>query len=229
METEHGKSLGDLPAAQVYFNMKNKKDHGLCIICRKPTPFNLTTEKYERLHTGVCTETYRKQFVERMKKKYGKEHLLDDPAKQVEMLKSRKISGVYEWSRNPNIKIDYTGSYEKDFLEFLDLFMNWDDPNDICSPSPVIVDYKDENNESHFWIPDYYIKSLDLLIEIKGSTPQDSQYGSNNSNTHEYRQRELKKEVFKDQAAKHIPQKYIKIVDKDYSKFFAFLLKQKNG
>jgi hypothetical protein len=76
-----------------------------------------------------------------MVKTYGKEHLLNDPDKQIEMLKNRKISGVYEWSYG-NYKFNYTGSYELKFLQFLDLFMNWN-PLDIIAPAPMIFNYKD--------------------------------------------------------------------------------------
>jgi predicted nucleic acid-binding Zn ribbon protein len=78
METEHHAQLNNLPPAQVYFNIKNKKTHGTCIMCKKETKFNLNTEKYDRICSEKCKEAYSKMFKQRMLKTYGRTTLLND-------------------------------------------------------------------------------------------------------------------------------------------------------
>ena len=97
LEKEHHDRLGGLSPAHYYFNFRNKKTQGTCIICGKPTPFNEKTEKYDRLDSLKCREAYRQQFKDRMKKKYGKTTLLGDPKQQKKMLEARRISGTYTW------------------------------------------------------------------------------------------------------------------------------------
>ena len=54
---------------------------------------------------------------------------------------------------------------EKSFLQMLDVFLNFE-PNDVYSPSPNAYLYK-YNDEEHQYIPDMYIPSLNLEVEIK--------------------------------------------------------------
>lgn len=210
LEDKHEDQLNDLSPANFYFNFRNKKTHGTCIMCKEHTKFNETTEKYERLCSDKCKEDYRKMFRERMKKKYGREHLLNDPEIQKKMLANRKISGTYEWSDGSK-EFTYTGSYEKDFLEFLDLFMNLHS-SDVMCPAPQIIDYQYEG-KAHFYIPDIYIQSIDLLIEIKAS-----------DNRH-YRERDIEIEKIKDKRVKDLKINYFKVFDKKYDDFFNYLLK----
>jgi hypothetical protein len=97
----------------------------------------------------------------------------------------------------------------------LDVFLNMD-PADIMGPSPHTYTYKYEGKD-HFYIPDYYITSLNLEIEIK--EPKD------NPNNHPKIQAVDKvKEGLKDDVMKSIKEiNYIKIHGTDYSEFFAFL------
>jgi len=215
IEEEHSHLLGDMSPAQAYFNSKYNKNHGKCIVCRKPTDWNEDTEKYERLCSEKCKQEYREQFKKRMKKKYGKTHLLNDPEQQKKMLANRKISGEYKWSNGHKTK--YTGSYEREFLEFLDHFMNMRNPKDVMMPAPQVFDYK-YDRETKFYIPDVYIQSLNLIIEIKGSAKD---------NTHSWRKEELKKEKIKDRILKKSKFNYIKIVDKNYKVFLDYLTDSK--
>lgn len=220
IETEHDDSLiNSITPAQLYFNKKNRYPlnmaYGRSVIDRKPTKFNNTTERYERFSTDKEREEYRQTFLKRMRDKYGKEHLLNDPDQQKFMLASRGISGEYLWS-DKKTKISYTGSYEKDFIEFLDINLNWKNPGDIMSPAPMIFDYIDKEGKTRFYIPDFYITSLNLIIEIKAS-----------DNTH-YRERDLDDEKQKDEVLlKQKKYNYMKIFDKDYSDFLIYLNKIK--
>ena len=160
----HEKDLHGLSPANVLFNLRNKKSGSNCIICKKPVTFNEITGKYNRLcENPKCKEAYVKLFKERMKKVYGKEHLLNDAKQQEKMLAGRHISGKLKFADGK--EFIYTGSYEKDFLEFMQN-MEWKS-NDLIMPAPFEIAYKYEG-KNHFYIPDAYIPSLDLIIEIKG-------------------------------------------------------------
>jgi ABC-type transporter MlaC component len=62
----------------------------------KPTKFNTTTGRYERFADERAREAYREMFKKRMKQKYGKVHLLDEPDQQKKMLSNRSISSEYK-------------------------------------------------------------------------------------------------------------------------------------
>lgn len=199
LETAHGDQLDGLSPAHHYFNFRNKKTQGTCIICGKPTQFNEKTEKYDRIDSQKCKEVYRQQFKDRMNKKYGKPTLLGDPEHQKKMLEGRKISGSYTWS--DGAKLVYTGSYEKHALQFFDKVLKLRS-EDVLSPSPIIIDYHYQG-EQHFYIPDFYLVPYNLLVEVKGT------------NGH-YQKRDYAKETIKDEAARASSYNYIKVVDKKY-------------
>jgi hypothetical protein len=145
-----------------YFTLTGRTA-GKCIVCNGPTEWNEVSGKYDRYCKDPhCKERYREMFKGRMINRYGKVHLLDDADVQRKMLKNRKISGTYEFSDGG--KIDYVGSYEKDFLQMLNLLEF--KSTDIMGPSPHTYSYTYENKE-HFYIPDYYLPNFDLEIEIK--------------------------------------------------------------
>ena len=152
---------GKVTPAQFIFNTRNKKSGGKCTICGKPTEWCETVERYERFCCSQCKERYRNMFKERMMKKYGKVHLLNDMDQQKKMLDNRKISGTYTWT-DGRTKTTYTGSYEKDFLKFLDLFCNIS-PNDVFAPAPQVFEYDDEGTK-RFYIPDFYIATINTLV-----------------------------------------------------------------
>lgn len=207
----------DMSGWQYYYYMKTGKMHGSCVICKKDTTWNESTHKYNRFcNNPKCKEKYREEFKKRMIGKYGKVTLLDDPEQQKKMLANRSISGEYVWSTDPRYKIPYTGSYEEKFLEFLDKDLFFD-PQDIMAPSPHTYYYRYEG-KSHFYIPDFFIPSLSLEVEIKD--------GGNNPNTHHKIQEVDKvKERLKDTVMKSNKNtfNYIKIENMNHMKFL-FLL-----
>ena len=216
IEKEHSSMIPkDMCVQQYYYYMKTGKTHGNCVMCKKPTTWNMNTGKYNRFcGDPKCKDEYVKIMKGRMVAKYGKTHLLNDPNKQREMLANRSISGTYEWSDGKH-ESTYTGSYELDFLKTLDGFFNWD-PEDISMPSPHTYTYK-YNGEDRFYIPDVYIHSLELEIEIKDG-------GDNPNNHHKIQDVDKEKERLKDevmcsQKAVH----YIKITNKNYENLFRFL------
>lgn len=204
----------NMDVEQYYYYMKTGRVNGNCVMCKQPTSWNKNTKKYNRFcDNPKCKEKYAEEFRKRMIGKYGKVHLLNDPEKQREMLANRKISGRYEW--DDGTKTVYTGSYEHDFLKMMDGFFDWD-PADIMMPSPHNYVYK-YNGEDKYYIPDVFIPSLNLEIEIKD--------GGDNPNMH-YKIQDVDKvkeknkdEVMTSQKSFH----YIKLTNKNYTNFFNFL------
>ena len=220
LESEHGDAIPeDMCVEQFYYFLKTGKEHGKCVECGKPTLWNDKTKKYKRFcEDPECMEKYKETVRNRMIGKYGKVNLLNDPEQQRKMLMNRKISGLYDFN---GVKIPYVGSYELDFLKTIDLFLDWD-PNDIIMPSPHNYYYM-YNGEKKFYIPDVFIPSLGLEIEIKD--------GGNNPNMHhkiqdvDKEKERLKDEVMSTQKIHH----YIKITNKNYYNLFDFFDKMKEG
>ena len=222
IESKHADMIPqDMTVQQFYYYMKTGKRNGNCVMCKQPTSWNMNTNKYNRFCGNPrCKEEYVKIMKSRMIAKYGKAHLLNDPNKQREMLANRSISGTYEWSDGKHTTT-YTGSYELDFLKTLDNFFDWD-PTDISMPSPHTYTYEYEGQQK-FYIPDVFIHSLDLEIEIKDG-------GDNPNNHHKIQdvdkvKEKLKDDVLTSQRNFH----YVKITNKNYENFFEFLNEVKKG
>lgn len=215
LENKHKSQIPKgMTAAQFYFNLRNNKTGGKCIICGKPTKWNEGACRYDRICSERCQNEYRKLFLKRMKAA-GKENQMNDPEHQKKMLRNRKISGTYKWSDGSK-EFVYTGSYEKDFLEFMDIFMHWNS-SDIMMPAPQIFEYKygldeDGKDKIHFYIPDVFIPSINLILEIKAS-----------DNRH-YRARDIQIEQIKDKIVSKTKFRYFKIFDKKYDDFYKLLL-----
>lgn len=221
VEKEHKEELYNLPVQQVYFNWKNRysldKKFGKSVISGKPTPFNIVTNRYERFASDDEREQYRNLFKQRMEKIYGKDTLLNDPEQQKKMLANRHISGIYIWSDGKH-KTLYTGSYEHKFLEFLDITLDWKNPEDIMAPAPMIFPYIDpETKKVRFHIPDFYISSINTIINIKSS-----------ENMH-YRLRDIETEKAQDAAISKSNFNYIKIYDNEFTSFSSVIDKIRNS
>lgn len=220
IEDEHSEDIPkDFTPSQYLYYMKTGKTHGSCIICKRDTGWNPTTNKYNRFCTNKkCKDKYRETFKKRMIGKYGKVTLLNDPEQQRNMLAHRRISGEYKWT-DGTVKT-YTGTYELEFLKVLDLVMNFSS-DDVMTPSPHTYYYMYEG-EKKFYIPDVYIPSLNLEIEIK-------QGGSNPNLKPNMVKIDKAKEKLKDavmESQKDV--NYIKIVDKKYDNFIQYLFKEKD-
>ena len=209
MEADHADELRGLPVSQVYFNFRNKysltKENGKCVMTGKPTKFNTVTERYERFADESARKAYREYFRSNMMKRYGKDMLLDEPEQQKKMLASRSISGTYKWSNGHETK--YTGSLERSFLEYLDGMLSWENPEDVMAPAPMVFPYKDPEGKERVHIPDFYIQSMNLIVNIKSSENQ------------HYRLRDIELERAQDEAIKKSDFNYIKIYDNKFEKF----------
>ena len=219
IETQHSDQLPEgMSGGEFYYRLKYGRG-GRCVICHKETLWNYKTNKFKRFcENPECKKKYKALFRKRMIRKYGKVTLAKDPEQQRKMLANRKISGTYQWSDGSG-SLTYTGSYELDFLKYCDLVMDFD-CSDINSPSPHTYTYQYQNEE-HFYIPDFYIESLNLEVEIKAS-----------DNTHhkivavDHVKEKLKDDVMRSQKVFN----YIKIYDKNYTRFVQLVqeLKEKD-
>ena len=89
-------------------------------MCKAYTQWNEESGKYKRLcENASCKAELARRAKENMRKRYGKDHLLNDPEMQRKMLSGRSISGSYKF-RDGKTVIGYNSSYEQDFLEFID-------------------------------------------------------------------------------------------------------------
>lgn len=221
LEEEHSDSIPkDFTVAQYYYYKRTGKSQGKCIVCKGKTPWKEYAGKYQRLcGDPKCKEKYVATFRKNMLGKYGKVSLLNDAEHQKKMLANRSISGKYKWSDGK--EIGYTGSYELDFLRFLDEFMGFDS-DDIIAPSPHTYYYIYEGKK-HFYFPDFFIPSLNLEVEIKE--------GSKNPNRHHKIQAvdKVKEKLKDDVVSSQKVFSYIKIYDKQYESFFDLLMEMKSN
>lgn len=217
IERKHPEQIlpGMVPRQFVYY-LRTGKEKGSCVVCGADTTWNEATNKYNRLcGKQECKDALREKFKENMMGKYGKISLLDDPEQQKKMLAAR--SKVYQWSdRIKEHRFKYLSSYECEFLIFLDCIVCLP-PEDLMSPSPWVFYYMYEGKK-HFYIPDFYIPSLNLMIEIKD--------GGDNPNKHPKIQAiDKEKERLKDEVMKSsgVPFNYLKIPNKQHMLFFKYL------
>ena len=202
-----------------FYYLQTGKTAGRCVQCHRPTLWNEETGKYDRYCTDPrCKQAYVKVAKGRMVDKYGKEHMLDNPDWQRKMLKERSISDTYIF-KDGSGSVDYTGTYEKDFLMRMEVLGF--KATDIMGPSPhnYIYIYEDE---PHFYIPDFYIPNLNLEIEIKD--------GGNNPNNHPkiVAVDKVKEKLKDDLFTKNKKVNYFKVVNKEYNSFFNYVLDLKD-
>lgn len=198
----------DMTGYQWFYFLLTKKDHGSCVICHHETDFNEVSMKYSRFcNNPACKQKYKEERDRRMIQKYGKVHLLNDPEQQKRMQAGRRIAGIYNWSDNKT-KVPYLSSYELDFFRYLDITLRWPS-SDLIAPSPHTYEYEYQG-KTHFYMPDAFIPSLNLEVEIKDD-------GSAKNISQESRE----KDKIKDNLMKSCSNlfNYIKIINKNYTGF----------
>ena len=175
---------------RVAFDSVNKYPNGYngrCTECGGSTKWDENKGRYDRqCGRPECKASFIKRFESNMKAKFGYKRLVNDPNGLEKMLAGRKISGTYKFKNG--VEKTYTGSYEKNALEFLDKVMNIN-PDDILCPGPILK-YEYEG-KIHLYITDLYYQPYNLIIEVKdgGSNP-------NNRNMPEYRAKQIAKEEY---------------------------------
>lgn len=198
------------PLEFAYSLLVHKPTGRLCVICRKnKVNFNNETLKYDRLcDNPQCKDEYVKLMKSRMVKVHGQEHLLNDAEMQRKMIYNHHNAKDFIWDADHKFRI--IGTYEEDFLRKLKS-IGWS-PNDVIAPSPNNYWYKWKDGTTHLYIPDFYIPSLSLEVEIKES-----------DNKHPRMEHEREMEALKDKRLHDEEKKtnihYIKIVDKKYDEF----------
>lgn len=201
----------DCEALEWAYSLLVGKEIGrLCTQCKtRNVHFNQDTLKYERLcDNPACKEAYVKMMKSRMVNVYGKEHLLNEADMQRKMIYNHAQAKDYIWNDKYTFRI--IGGYEEDFLNHLKS-LDWS-PSDIIAPSPNNYWYKWKDGTQHLYIPDFFIPSLGLEIEIKES-----------DNTHPRMEHAREIEYLKDERMEYETRKtninYLKIVDKNYETF----------
>lgn len=200
----------DDPYEFAYSLFVNKPMGRLCLMCRKNNvDFNDDTLKYARLCSDPkCKDAYVKLMKSRMKKVYGSEHLLNNADQQRKMMLNHADAKDYIWDETHKFRV--IGTYEIDFLDHLKE-MDWS-PDDIIAPSPMDFHYKWGDGTIHLYIPDFYIPSLNLNVEIK-------QGNFNTSFMEHNRDIEARKDQMMRNECKRTGLHYIKILDKNYEEF----------
>ena len=198
------------PLEFAYSLLVHKPMGRVCVMCRQnKVAFNQQTLKYDRICSNPqCKEEYVKMMKARMVKVHGQEHLLNDADMQRKMLYNHPNARDFIWDDEHKFRI--IGTYEEDFLKKL-RSLGWS-PNDVIAPSPNNYWYTWKDGTLHLYIPDFYIPSLSLEVEIKES-----------DNHHPRMEHAREIERLKDQRLKAEEKKtnihYIKIVDKNYDEF----------
>ena len=203
------------PYHLVYDIVNGRKGHGICTVCGKDTPWNEDRQKYARLcGDPKCYEEVKKTYQKRMLKVYNKIYLTDDPKHQEKMLAGRRISNQYKWSDGKIFT--YTGSYEKQLLEFLDKVMNYKS-DEIITPGPVL-EYK-YKGQTHHWITDCIILPYNLIIEVKdgGDNP-------NNRFMPEYRAKQVAKEKMITNLGKY---HYLRLTNNNFGQLLSIIAELK--
>ncbi|MCM1439691.1 MAG: hypothetical protein NC131_10920 [Roseburia sp.] len=174
--------------------------------------------KYARFcDNPACKQKYKEQVDKRMISTYGKVTLLNDPEHQKKMQAGRRIAGIYNWSDNKT-KLPYLSSYERDFFRMLDIELKWPG-SDIIAPSPHTYSYE-YGGKTHFYMPDAFIPSMNLEVEIKSLERMRHQDPDSRA-----------KEEIKDQMMRSAGNlfNYIRIMDKDYTEFKKLIGGQKDN
>ena len=216
MERQHLEEIPKgMPVDQYYYDMTHNGKISHCVVCGKPTGWNIKTHKYKRLcGSESCNQKNREIFQQHMMKIHGTDNLAKNPDHQRKMLQGRKISGIFQWSDGG--ETPYVGTYEKDFLQVCDLMLDLGVEDVIESPHTYEYTY---NGKKHFYIPDFYIPDINLEIEIKDG-------GDNPNMHHKIQEVDKKKEHLKDLTMiKQHQYHYIKIVNKNYKPFLALVPK----
>ena len=218
IESEHASEIPkDWSGGKYYFFRNNGRTTGKCTVCRKDTTFNEATCKTNRFCPNPrCPEIYREDFLNRMEGA-GKKDIMNDAEHQKKMLSNRSIAKDYEWS-DGTVKRPI-GSYEYDYCRFTDIFMQLPS-EDVMVPAPQVLQYEYEG-KMHQYIPDSFIGSLNLIVEVKDG-------GDNPNMHHKIQSVDKVKEKAKERALKNYEFNYIKIENKQYGEFVELFMKLKN-
>lgn len=187
------------------FNRKYKKTKGSCVIDKKETRWDEDKGRYERYCSDRCKRVAREQFRKNAKRKLGTDNPAATPEHQINAIKGRGYSGEYTFTDGGII--GYSSSYEMDFLRFVDNELDIRSMEvDQCE---IIFDIFFDNKK-HFHIPDFYLPSYKLIVNIK--TFQ-------NNNSHIQGEGKMRQMLADKSIIDSDLYNYILILDKEYSSF----------
>lgn len=192
-------------------NLKPVGFSGKCCICSKRASFDDAKGKYNKTcNNKDCKIKYLKKISD-MKAFNPNFETVEG---QTELLGKRKISGVYKMS--DGVEKQYTGSYEKACLEFLDKVIKCRS-EDILAPG-ISIEYEYEGKK-HTYISDFFYIPYHLIIEVKdgGDNP-------NRKNMIEYRKKQTAKEK---SIIVNTDYNYIRLTDNDFSQLLAVFFELK--
>lgn len=218
IEKKHPEYISDdYTATRIVFNLVNKKEKGTCVMCGKESPWNEEKGRYDRFCSPECIKAYTKLADRRLKDVTGKtkQELLKDPEYQNKvMLSHRSISGEYTFQDGSKKK--YVGTYEKNFLRFMDVFLNIKS-EDIETPGPIIdYEYK---GKKHKWITDAYYAPYNLVFDIKD--------GGDNPNNREMPEYRAKQDAKEDAIKKLNKYNYIRLTDNKFEQLIQLMMELK--
>ena len=200
-------------AARVAFNTVNKKEKGRCTICGKESPWNEENKRYDRLcGSKKCHDTYVKTTEQ---KTHRHAQMKNNPKVPMMMVNNRRNSNKYKFKDGG--EVSYVGSYEKEFLMFMDQVMHFKS-YEIITGMTIPYEF---NGGTHIWNIDYYLPTYNLVIEIKdgGDNP-------NKAITADVRDKQLAKEKAIKKLKKY---NYIRLTNKNHAQFIEMLLLLKNS
>lgn len=205
-EKFHKDLIGDQDVYRYLYEKRNPGPY-ICPICNKnPREWNDKNHKYRRICSAPdCKKKARELYSKNMKRVYGTDNLLTDPARQEEMLKNRSISGIYTFQ--DGVQISYVGEYERDFIMHCIEKFGYGSTDLMNCPRKYYLEYYDPYTEKNrFYMPDFYIPKYNLVIEIKDGSkyPIDSKAKA-----------KLKEKAVVDSKLFN----YVKIVEKVYTDF----------
>ena len=92
IEEEHEECIPKgMTANQIVFNTVNHKDHGTCVVCKRPTKWNETACKYDRLcGRPQCQKALREAYKKNMFALLGKPGYEEEGKKLEQKLKEMK-------------------------------------------------------------------------------------------------------------------------------------------
>jgi len=206
VERTHADNIPEGVTTKRYlFNRKYKKTKGSCVICKRETKWNEEVERYERYCGDKCRSVARERFRHNAKRKLGTDNPASTVEHQIKAIKGRSYSGEYVFKDGVNI--GYSSSLEKDFLRFCehDLGLTSQD----VEQCEIIFEYL-LNGKMTFHIPDYFIPSLNLIIQIKTWK---------NMNSHVQTTGKLRQKLADKAIIDNGNYNYITILDMEYADF----------
>ena len=213
--------MNHMSAAQWLYASKHGGEwHGKCMICGRPTEWNISTMKpYKLCSDPKCKTAVKNQYDKNLKAKYhvSQSELMSDMNHQQDLLSKRSITGYYAFTDGG--KVEYVGKLELNFLQFCDKIIGLKSYEVL--PSPDVFEYLDTKTGTiRHYRPDAYLPDYNLLVEIKDKA---------NGNPAFLEETRYKVALKDDAMKKQSKYNYIRISGTNYGPFMEILFKITHG